>query len=748
MRKVVILIFLCFIMSSLMTGCGKSEKVIMTPGDASKAKIGVLTGSAGEKIAISKFPQADIKSFDDVMDAVAALKSGQIDAVITAQPTAINVSKHNPEIRFLPEPVEKEDMAIAVKSDNTMLLSIVDNIISELKNAGTLEDMRLRWFKEDLSPYQKVEIALPETGQPLKIGVSATREPMSFTDENGQITGLDGEIARRIAAKLGRPVEWTDMKFSALIPALQAGKIDLVVSMAVTEERKKSVNFTQPVFPAPQVMLVRKAQTAQPGSGKLTTLDDIDGKTVGVFAGTIHDGFVASHYPKAEIKRLNGTADLVLAVKNKKVDVALLDAISASVLLKSNKELGILTDEALTRPLGIGFGKNNPALRERFNNYLKKIKADGTYDEMYQRWCVNDPEQADMPEFNTSAAGEKVILGVSVADLPYVANVNGRYAGFDVELVQRFAAQEGIELKIVTMDFASLVPALASGKVDIIADAIAITEERQRQVDFSDPYMDFKTAVVALKENIAAYDDKERVSTGVPFLQGLKKSFYNNIMLEKRYLLILDGLKTTVVISVLATVLGTLLGGLICFMRMSRKRVLSRLAKVYIAILRGTPVLVLLMIIYYIVFASVDIDPVIVAVVAFGMNFAAYVSEMFRTGIEGVDKGQTEAGIAMGFTKIQTFFYIVLPQAVRQTLPVYKGEFISLVKMTSVVGYIAVQDLTKASDIIRSRTFDAFFPLVMVAVLYFLISWLLSLSLEYVEISIDPKVRRKRVQRG
>lgn len=207
----------------------------------------------------------------------------------------------------------------------------------------------------------------------------------------------------------------------------------------------------------------------------------------------------------------------------------------------------------------------------------------------------------------------------------------------------------------------------------------------------------------------------------------------------------MEGLKTTVVISVLSTVFGTLLGALICFMRMSKKSVLSLPARIYISILRGTPVLVVLMMIFYVVFASVNIDPVFVAVVAFGMNFAAYVSEIFRTGIDGVDKGQTEAGIAMGFTRVRTFLYIVLPQTVRRILPVYKGEFISLVKMTSIVGYIAVQDLTKASDIIRSRTFDAFFPLVMVAILYFLISWVLMQSLEYVERVTDPKYKRRKV---
>ncbi len=116
------------------------------------------------------------------------------------------------------------------------------------------------------------------------------------------------------------------------------------------------------------------------------------------------------------------------------------------------------------------------------------------------------------------------------------------------------------------------------------------------------------------------------------------------------------------------------------------------------------------MLIFYVIFASVNIQPVLVAVIAFGMNFAAYVSEMFRTSILSIDKGQWEAGIASGFSKFQTFLYIILPQAVNRVLPVYKGEFISMVKMTSVVGYIAVQDLTKAGDIIRSRTFDAFFP--------------------------------------
>ncbi|MEI8186205.1 MAG: amino acid ABC transporter permease [Chlorobiaceae bacterium] len=229
------------------------------------------------------------------------------------------------------------------------------------------------------------------------------------------------------------------------------------------------------------------------------------------------------------------------------------------------------------------------------------------------------------------------------------------------------------------------------------------------------------------------------------FLAGIANSFQSNIVQENRYLLILEGLKTTVLISVLATVFGTFLGAVVCFMRMSKNAILNVPAKIYISILRGTPVLVFLMLIFYVVFASVNIDPVFVSVIAFGMNFAAYVAEIYRSGIESIDKGQSEAGIAMGFTRVNTFLFIILPQTVQRILPVYKGEFISLVKMTSIVGYIAVQDLTKASDIIRSRTFDAFFPLIMVAVFYYMISWFLMLLMEYAERLANPKLNRKLI---
>ena len=210
----------------------------------------------------------------------------------------------------------------------------------------------------------------------------------------------------------------------------------------------------------------------------------------------------------------------------------------------------------------------------------------------------------------------------------------------------------------------------------------------------------------------------------------LTESLKNNLIAENRYQMILDGLQVTLLITFFAAILGTLLGGLVCWMRMSQHRWLQQTARVYIDLMRGTPVLVLLMLMYYVLMAPLDTTGVVVAIVTFAMNTAAYISEMLRTTIQGIDRGQTEAGLALGFTRRQTFFRVVLPQVVKAVMPVYQGEIISLLKGTSVVGYIAVADMTRASDLIRSRTFDAFFPLILTAIIYFVMAWLIGLLLQ------------------
>jgi polar amino acid transport system substrate-binding protein len=222
-------------------------------------------------------------------------------------------------------------------------------------------------------------------------------------------------------------------------------------------------------------------------------------------------------------------------------------------------------------------------------------------------------------------------------------------------------------------------------------------------------------------------------------IESVVESFYNNLIAEDRYRMILDGLQVTLLITLCAALLGTLLGGLICWMRMNRRLWLQQVAKAYLGLMYGMPVLVLLMLMYYVVMAPMDATGIVVAIVTLAMNMSAYISEILRTAIQRIDRGQTEAGLALGFTGRQTFFKIVLPQVIKSIMPVYQGEIVCLLKETSIVGFIAVADMTRACDLIRSRTFDAFFPLIVTAIIYFLMTRLIVLLFQSL-------VQRKRVK--
>ena len=767
MKKGLLLALAGLALVSFVTGCSTGEQAITSLEDAKNARIGVMTGSTGEEIAHARFPKAKIKSFDDVTDTIAALKSGQLDAVITAYPTVIQIAKTNPEIGQLPEPLDSELTAIALKKGNDDLLAAVNRIITELKADGTLESMKKRWFKADLSPYEEPELRLPTGGKVLKIGVNATREPFSFVDKKGRVSGHDGELARTIGVKLGRPIEFSDMKFSALIPALQSGKIDMIVTgMTATNERRKSIDFTQDYFTNAQVLVIKKSPgaksaSARPtGSGRadsstgISRLAQLQGKRICVLTGSAGDLAARKSFPKATFQQFVASADAALAVKTDKADAFIYDKSVLLNLLSKNPELAILGEPVSNLEVSAALNKNNPALLAQINTVLQQLKSAGTLKSLRLKWI--DTKYAQTPEMPPVAGGPRdgvLRMGTCATLEPFSFQSNNKLTGLDIELGQMIGAGLGKRIEIVDMSFEGLIPALQTGKIDFALSNFNVTEERRKLIAFSQPYLENDISALVRRPAQAGLDQSARPSgapEGAPatFLSSVVNGFYSNIILENRYLLILNGLKTTVLISVLATVFGTLLGALVCFMRISGNKLLNLPARVYISIMRGTPVLVVLMLTYYVVFASLDINPVLVAVIAFGMNFAAYLAEIFRTGIEGVDKGQTEAGIAMGFTRVKTFLNVILPQATRRILPIYKGEFISLVKMTSIVGYIAVQDLTKASDIIRSRTFDAFFPLVMVAILYFLISWILMQSLEYLERSTDPKSKRAKGARA
>ena len=206
-------------------------------------------------------------------------------------------------------------------------------------------------------------------------------------------------------------------------------------------------------------------------------------------------------------------------------------------------------------------------------------------------------------------------------------------------------------------------------------------------------------------------------------LQTFQERFYDNFIKDDRWNYIWEGLTVTLRVTLFAVILGIVIGFLIAIIRSTydktgKMKILNFICSVYLTVIRGTPVVVQLLIIYFVIFGSVDINKIVVAIMAFGINSGAYVAEIFRSGIMSIDNGQFEAGRSLGFNYTQTMRYIIMPQAFKNVLPALGNEFIVLLKETSVSGYIALQDLTKGGDIIRSRTYDAFMPLLAVALIY------------------------------
>jgi len=203
----------------------------------------------------------------------------------------------------------------------------------------------------------------------------------------------------------------------------------------------------------------------------------------------------------------------------------------------------------------------------------------------------------------------------------------------------------------------------------------------------------------------------------------ISNSFYKNLIIGDAYLIVLKGLWITIIISVLGLLFGTILGGILCCFKMSKIKLLKIISQIIISVMRGSPVLLLLMILYYVVFADIRIDAVIIAVIAFALNSGAHIAEIMRSALIAVDKKQLEAARMLGFSQTKAFCAITLPQAGKIAKPVYQSAIINLIQWTSVVGYVTITDLTRAVNNIGARTGDPFFALFFGVLIYLGLSY-------------------------
>ena len=717
----------------LLGGCGKSE-ASLPPMET--ARLGVMIGSTDEPLAEQNYPKAELFRNNNYMDAAAALKANKIDYVLMDYANAWNYERNDKEFTMLPQRLTDNISAMALNKNNTELNQKINEVLNRYLSDGTMEEIIAHWFREDGADYILEDTAQVTDGPLLRVAVTTLSEPRCFV-RDGKITGLHVELFNRIADELGMQVEYQDMTFSAMLDSLQSGKSDVIASMYDTPEREKRVDFTAGYLSNPVVVLVRTDKIED----SITSNEQLNNKRIGFITGMAYiDGFRTKY--QAQEYEFNEFSSMLSALKSDKIDAMLTGEGKVAQITEENPELTALP-YYYKNYSSVGINKDNTELEDKLNPIIKRMMEDGSIDGLEKKWMGNDEDAKILIPVDLNGEQGTLVAGVLGDDYPYSYYKNNELVGIEVELARIFASELGMKLKLVTMDFSAIIPSLQSGKIDL-AFYLSYTKEREKSIRFLTPMSSDYYAAIVKK---AAGADTSSGNLLYVWMTELGDSFHKTFVVESRYKLILQGLWTTIVISMLSVLFGSLLGALICFLRRSHLSFLSGIATIYIRLIQGVPIVLILMILYYILFAKVDINPVMIAVVGFSINFAAYASEIFRTAIDAIDRGQLEAAYALGFSKRAGFFKVILPQALRHILPIYKGEFVSMVKMTSVVGYIAIQDLTKMSDIIRSRTFEAFFPLFMTASLYFAITWLFIFALGKIERHIDPK-RRKRVVKG
>lgn len=457
--------------------------------------------------------------------------------------------------------------------------------------------------------------------------------------------------------------------------------------------------------------------------------EDLKKANIGVQLGTTGDLY-ASDYEEdgATVVKYNKGTDAVQALKKGKVDCVVIDEQPAKAFVKKNSDLSILETPLTEEEYAICVAKENTELLAQVNEILAELEAEGTLDKIIGNYIGDDTKgtyQYTSPQ-GTSRSNGTLVVATNAAFEPYEYVESGKIVGIDIDISQAIADGLGMELKIEEMEFDSIISAVSSGKAQLGVSGMTVTEERLQNINFTTPYTTAKQVIIVRN---GTSDSTALVSV---------EKFKNDFIVESRWQYIAKGLVTTLQISLFASIIGIILGFLIAVARVScdktgKFKLLNLLLRGYLTIIRGTPAMIQLLIIYYVIFATSAVDKVLVTIIAFGLNSSAYIAEIVRSGIMSIDEGQFEAGRSLGFSYSQTMTNFILPQAIKNVLPALGNEFIVLIKETSISGYIGIMDLTRGGDLIRSRTYDAFLPLIAVALVYLVIVVVLTSLLSKLE---------------
>ena len=714
--------------------------------DYNGKRIGVLVGPLMEDAAKEYFPDSEYLLYNSYPDCIAALLAEKIDAFLGDEPGMKALHAEQPEIDYIHDKLTENNYSFAFRkndSDSAALCRELNAFLAESEKDGTMQELDEIWFGADETRKNVDMSDLTGENGTVRVLTTSTDMPFSYI-KDGKNVGYDIDLCVRFCRDRGYALELTDVDFSARIAALQTGKYDFTTDMNVTPEREEQVLFSDPTSHGGIVLAVKAEDLAAASAVRgITNVDALAGKRIGVVTGSIHDSLTAKRLPTSEIVYFNGFADMSPALKAGKIDAFVVPASTATFMRYEDDSLTWLDEHLLDGNLGFAFAKSDggKALNAKFSKYIRKLLTDGSINALREKWF--SPEEKDKTLLDyTALPAEKGTLRLATAatQIPFTYVRDQKIVGFEIEIAARFCAENGYSLQVEQMNFDGILAAVQSEKCDFAASCLAITEERRESVDFSESYY---------TEGVVFMVPDKTAEAGGTFFDAVRISFEKTFLRENRWQLFLKGIGTTLLITALSILFGTLLGFFLFTICRNGNPVANTVTRFCVWLVQGMPAVVLLMILYYIIFGKVAISGTAVSVIGFTLVFGAAVYAMVRSGVAAVDPGQIESAYSLGYSNRKAFFRIVLPQALPHFMPAYKGEITALIKATAIVGYVAVQDLTKIGDIVRSRTYEAFFPLIAVAVIYFILAAILTSVVNRIELHIDPHRRtRKQILKG
>lgn len=705
-------------------------------------RIAVEAGDVYSDVARDLFKAKNVMECTSVADMLESVRMGKSDAALLSHGYVkqLEDSGMYPDFEYLwvSEDVYVNEAAPIFHTEE--LRDKYNKWFQTIKDDGTWQEIVDRWIGVPL-PAQEDIPTFELTGEngTLKMCDTGNYPPLIYFDANGEPAGFDVEMMSRFAQYMGMKLEITMMAYEAIVPYVVSGKADMSsCTLTITDEREEGMIMGLPSVITQAVLIVKKstAETVE----NANNYTDLFNKTIGVVAGTVFDG-ISQDALSAKVSYYNDNSAVIEDLRHSRVDGFMMDLSAARLITNSKGNEDLLCIEIPSEIFSIPSGaiSNNQDIIDRFNVFLTEIQADKMLNDMEKRWLETaDDKNSLIP--NIPLSGENGILKVAFAGImpPFdYFGADGELTGYAVELAMRFAAYEGMDVEFSTVNPDGAINYIAAGKADIFISNLSVTEERKKSVLFSNPIYYDRAGILVLKSNTmsasstlkttgsAASDSNgivdEKISK-TSFLDWIKTGIERNLITDNRWKMIVNGLCVTMIISLAAQVFGTVFGCFVCFILMRKNRFVRWLGKFYCGLIHGTPIVVLLMVTYYIIFGNSNISSVLIAIVAFTMVEGAIIAQNLKGAIDTVDIVEIEAARSIGFSTFNAFLTITLPQAVRRVLPSYTNSFVELVKSTAIVGYIAIQDLTRAGDIIRSRTYDAYFPLLFVAVIYLFVT--------------------------